>query len=90
MFNKKAILDFLDKATDMIKVAAPLATVFGIPFVEKIAGIADTAVDVAKDTLKQAEETKDVLTSEEKEFVQTKLEQLSMEADRLNEIIVNS
>lgn len=89
-FNKEALLEWLDKATDMVVAAAPLVEKFGVPFASRIAGVANAAVDIVQDTLNQAEEAKIVLTSNDKELVQSKLDKLSAEADRLNDIIVNS
>lgn len=90
MFNKQAIFDFLDKATDVVKAASPLATMFGIPFVEKIAGWADTAVDVGKNAIARAEEGKIVLTSNDKVLINEKIETLEQENDRLAAIIAAS
>lgn len=90
MFNKLEILEFMDKVTDVVKSAAPLATMFGIPFVEKIAGWADTAVDVGKNVLERAEEGKIVLESHDVDDINARIAKLSAENDKLAEIIANS
>lgn len=82
--DKKSIFDFMDKVTDVVKAASPLATMFGIPFVEKIAGWADTAVDVGKDAIARAEESNLVLTSEDKVFIEEKIVNLEALAATLN------
>lgn len=89
-FNKTDILAFLDKATDVIKSAAPLATMLGVPFVEKIAGWADTAVEVAQNALQRAEEGKVVLNSDDIADINARIEALHSVNNELAEYIANS
>lgn len=74
--NKAAVFEFLDKATDLVKAAAPLATMLGIPFVEKIAGWADTAVDIGKHTLETGMVAAEVLTSHDEDHIKSKIAEL--------------
>lgn len=84
------ILDFLDKVTDAAKEFAPIASDFGIPLVEKVAGIADSAVEIAQNILDRAEDAKVVLTSEDKADIEARIEALRAENNRLAEFIRNS
>lgn len=88
--SKQNLFDWLDKATDMMVAAAPLVQAFGVPFASRVAGLANSAVDIVQDTLAQADEAKIVLTSEDKVLVEDKLAKLTAEADRLSDIIAAS
>lgn len=88
--NKESILAFLDKATDAVKTVAPFATMFGIPFVEKVAGWADTAVDIAQNAVARADEAKVVLTSTDVDEINAKIAALKAENDTLADYIANS
>lgn len=88
--NKVAILDFLDKATDAVKAVSPIATMFGIPFVEKIAGWADTAVEIAQNAVERADEAKVVLTSTDVNEINAKITALQAVNAGLADYIKNS
>lgn len=89
-FDKANILEFLDKATDAIKAVAPIASSFGIPFVEKVAGWADTAVEIAQNALKRAEEADVVISSQDKDEINEKIKALHEENNALADYIRNS
>lgn len=82
--DKLTIFKFLDGVTDAVRAASPIATMLGIPLVEKLAGWADTAVEVGKNALERAEEGRLVLTSDDKELIASKIAVLDAEAARLN------
>lgn len=88
--DRESIFDFMDKVTDVVKSASPLATMMGIPFVETIAKWADTAVEVGQNAITRAEEGKVVLTSQDKETIETKIAALHALNDELAEYIANS
>lgn len=90
MPNVKSILEFLDKVTDAAKKFAPLASQFGVPVVEKVAGLADTAVDIAQNALERAEDAKVVLTSKDKDDIEARIAKLRAINDDLAEFIRNS
>lgn len=71
--DKAKIFEFLDKVTDVIKSASPLATMMGIPFIEKIAGWADTAVEVGQNAIQRAEEGLLVLNSDDVADINAKI-----------------
>lgn len=79
--NAKAILEFLDRVTDAAKEFAPIASQFGIPLVEKVAGLADSAVDIAQNALERAEDAKVVFSSEDKELIEQKIQNLRISND---------
>ncbi len=74
--DKVTVLGFLDKVIDVAQAAAPLAALLGIPFAEKIAGFADTAVDIGKNLLERADEAKIVLSSQDVDDINVRLAQL--------------
>ena len=82
--DKAKILQFLDGVTDALKAAAPVATMLGIPLVEKLVGWADTAVEVGQNALTRAEEGKLVLSSDDKDLIASKIAALESENARLN------
>ena len=73
MMGVRGILEFLDKVTDAAKRFAPIASNFGIPMVEKVASMADTAVDIAQNVLERAEDAKVVMTSKDKEDIEARI-----------------
>lgn len=88
--DKTDILEFLDKATDAVKAVAPIASSLGIPFVEKVAGWADTAIDIAKNISERAGEAQVVLTSDDEEEINAKIAELDEVNNDLAEYIKNS
>ena len=82
--DKKSIFDFMDKVTDVVKAASPIATMLGIPLVEKVAGWADTAVDVGKNAIARADEGKIVLTSVDKADINARIAALESANAALN------
>lgn len=88
--NKESILEFLDKATDAVKAVAPIASMFGVPFVQQVAGWVDTAVDIAKNAVARADEAKVVLTSNDKDEINAKIAALQATNDQLADYIANS
>ncbi len=76
--DKAKLFDFLDKATDVVKAAAPLATMMGIPFIEKMSGWADAAVDVGKHAIEAGVVGKEVLTSNDVNFINDKIAALEI------------
>lgn len=88
--GKASILEFLDKATDAIKAVAPIASSFGVPFVQQIAGWADTAVDIAQNAVARADEAKVVLTSTDVNEINAKITALQAENNQLADYIANS
>jgi hypothetical protein len=88
--SKTSILEFLDKATDAIKVIAPIASDFGVPFVEKIAGWADTAVDIAKNATQRAVDAGVVLHSDDVNEINQKIAELDALNNALADYIKNS
>lgn len=85
--NIKGMLEFLDQVTDAAKKFAPIATELGIPFVEKVAGLADTAVDIAQNALERAEDAKVVLTSQDKIDIEKRITTLNSINDDLARFI---
>lgn len=88
--NIKGVLEFLDKITDAAKQFAPIASEFGIPFVEKVAGLADTAVDIAQNALERAEDAKIVLNSKDKAEIEARIAALKAVNDDLASFIRQS
>ncbi len=88
--NAKGILTFLDKITDAAKQFAPIASQFGVPFVEKVAGLADTAVDIAQNALERAEDAKVVFTSNDKELIEAKIAELHAVNNDLMDFVRNN
>lgn len=86
----KSLLEFLDKVTDAAKKFAPIASDFGIPMVEKVAGMADTAVEIAQNALERAEDAKVVLTSEDKDDIEARIAALDAVNNDLATFIRNS
>lgn len=86
-FNKTSILNFLDKVTDAAKQITPIASEFGIPFVEKVTGWADTAVDIAKNAVERAEEANVVIHSTDKDEINAKITALQAVNDDLAKYI---
>ena len=74
--DKVTILGFLDKVIDVAQAAGPIATMLGIPFVEKITQFADTALDIGKNVLERAEEANIVLSSQDVDDINVRLAQL--------------
>jgi hypothetical protein len=85
-----AILDFLDKATDAVKSITPIASGLGVPFVDAIAGWADTAVDIAKNATTRASDAKIVLSSNDKDEINRKIAELDRVNNELADYIRNS
>lgn len=90
MFNKEAILNFLDKATDAAKSIAPIATMLGVPLVEKVTSWADTAVDIAKNAVERVEDAHEVITSDDKSEIEAKIAELQLVNNELADYIRNS
>lgn len=88
--NKTQLFDFMDKVTDVMVAAAPFASAMGVPFVERVAGIANAAVDAGLEFLAQAEEAKIILTSTDKVEIADKIAALEIKAVELNAYVINS
>jgi len=86
----KSILDFADRVTDTVKKFAPVASTLGIPFVEKLANLADTAVEILEDAVTQTTEATEVLNSNDQKRIDAKIEELRSVADDINRRILNT
>lgn len=84
------LLDFMDKVTDAVKKFAPVASDLGLPIVEKVANIADTAVEVAQNILERAEDAEIVLKSEDKDDIEARIARLREANNDLAAFIRNS
>jgi len=86
----KSVLEFADRVTDAVKKFAPVASDFGIPFVEKLANLADTAVDILQNATARATDAKDVLDSKDQTAINAKIEELKAIADSVHQRILNT
>lgn len=86
--DKASIFDFLDKATDVVKAAGPIATMLGIPFVEKLTQFADTAVEVGKNAVNRSLDLKEGLTSNDETYINAKIAELEAANEELNNYII--
>jgi len=89
-FNIQSVLEFADKVTDAVKRFAPVASDFGVPFVEKVANLADTAVDILQNAVTRGNEAKEVLSSNDQARIDAKINELRTVADELNQRILNT
>lgn len=86
----KEVLAFADKVTDAIKQFAPVASDLGVPFVEKLANMADTAVDILQNAHTRGTEAQEVLSSEDQERIDDKIAELKAVADEVHARILNT
>lgn len=86
----KDILAFADKVTDAVKQFAPVASELGVPFAEKIAGLADTAVDILQDSVNKATEAKEVIDSKDQTRLDAKINELKTLADSIHQRVLNT
>ena len=90
MYNVKSILDFMDKAVKMVESASPLATALGIPFVEQIAKIADTAINVGQNAIARKDDVNVILTSKDETEINAHIVKLDAINAELNAKILAS
>ncbi len=90
MFDFKGILAFADRVTDAVKQFAPIASDFGVPLVEKVASIADTAVDVLQNAVTRGVEAKEVIESDDQARMDAKIAELKAVADELHQRVLKA
>lgn len=86
----KEVLEFADKVTDAVKQFAPVASELGVPFVEKLANMADTAVDILQNAHNRGSEAMEVLDSEDEARIENKIAELKAVADAVHARILNT
>lgn len=86
----KEVLEFADKVTDAVKKFAPVASEFGVPFVEKVANLAETAIDVLQNAVVRGKEAQEVLNSEDQTRINNKINELRAVADEIHRRIQNT
>jgi hypothetical protein len=85
-----AVIQFIDRVNDAVKAASPIATMMGLPFLEKITGWVDVATEVGQNAVARAEEGKLVLSSNDKEEINRKLANIQAVNDEIAANIANS
>lgn len=81
---------FMDQALSAVKMAKPLAGMLNSELAEKVSGWANTAIEVGKNIMDRADDIGVVITSDDKDDINRRIEALEKQNAALNEQIVNS
>jgi len=88
--NFKAVLETLEEGVAVVEKLAPLAAAIGGPVVGNVANVVLTVSDIAHNVVNRAVEVEHVFSSEDLEAINTMLNKLSVQNDKLAEAIRNS